>query len=178
MPACLLLCSLVLHHLLYFLVPLSLPQVPPHAAGTEQTHPGDSHTQSNHLSPTYKLHVCPHRGVCMFRVQIWSSSLRPLSFLSTPRLRRERVHVCAFMLSSLHVFPHAHLHHVAPGRALSRPQESFWELVREDFRECVCKAVRWICVHHDWVWPRGHDRRSEQRVFYKGAADTVQKESN
>jgi len=31
----------------------------------------------------------------------------------------------------------------------------------------MCKAVRWICVHHGWVLPQGHDSRSEQRVTTK-----------
>lgn len=35
-------------------------------------------------------------------------------------------HVCGYRIC---VFPHVHLHHVAPGRALSRPQESLWERV-------------------------------------------------
>lgn len=55
-------------------------------------HPGDSHTQFNHLSPTYKLHVCLHRGACVFRVQIWASSPRPLRCLST----LERVCACVY----------------------------------------------------------------------------------
>lgn len=125
----------------------------------------------NHLLPTYKLHVCPNWGVvCMVRVHIWALSLRPLSCLSTQKW----VCACAYMhvispvcvaIGSL--FLHGHLHHAARGRALSCTQESLWEWVWEGFRERMCKAVRWICVHHSCIWPQGLDRRSEQRVSTK-----------
>lgn len=80
------------------------------------------------------------------------------------------VHACYLLCvcgDRICVFLHSHLRHAAPGRALSLPQESLWERVREGFRERVCKAVRWICVHHGCIWPRGRDRRSEQRVTTK-----------
>lgn len=115
----------------------------------------------------YKLHVCPHRGACMFRVLIWASFLQPVSCLS----RRECMckltlssHVCG---SELDLCSYAHMHHVSPGRTLSHLQETLWEWVWESLRGCMCKAVRWICVHHGRGWPWGRDSRSEQRVVTK-----------
>lgn len=126
----------------------------------------------NHLLLTQKPNVCLHSGtVFVLRVKIWASSLRPISCVSTQG--GVCPCVCVFMLSRhvrdyrICVFLHAHLCHTAPGRALSRPQESLWERVQEGLREWVCKTVRWICVHHGCVWPWGHDRRSEQRVSTK-----------
>lgn len=80
----------------------------------------------------------------------------------------ESVCVCTFVcVCWFCVFHRTHLRYVAPGRALSRLQESLWERVWETFREIVRKAVRWICVHHGYIWPRGGDRRCEQRVSTK-----------
>lgn len=51
----------------------------------------------------------------------------------------------------------------SPGRPLGAG------LGRASGNVCVCvrAAVRWICVHHGCIWPRGRDRRSEQRVSTK-----------
>lgn len=65
------------------------------------------------------------------------------------------------------MFLHAHMRHTSPGRTLSHHQETLWERVWEGLKESVCKAVRWICVHHGCVRPRGRDSRSEQRVSTK-----------
>lgn len=134
-------CSPVLHHLLHFLVPLSLPQVPPHAAGTQQTHPGDSHTQSSHLSPRYKLHVCPNRWVCMFRVQIWASSLQPLSCLSTPHLRRECVRSCYLPLC---VAIRSMCSYTCI--CIMLPQEELWAVPRKAFGNWFGKSSGNVCA--------------------------------
>lgn len=91
--------------------------------------PGDSHTNptppANHLLITHSS-MCDDRAIVItLRVQIWASSLRPLSCLSawracvcTPYLPPECVFVC---VCGIYAFLDAHLRHPALGRALSHP---------------------------------------------------------
>lgn len=106
-------------------------------------------------------------GVCNF-----ISGHRPCGHSAAPQLRGENQppppHPPCPKCVCVCVFLQGHLRQAAPGRALSRPQEGLWEQVRESFREmcvcvhvfsdvcvCLCGAVRWICVHHGCIWPRG-----------------------
>lgn len=125
-------------------LPISLPQVPPpDAAGTKQTHPGASHTQPNHLLPTYKLHVCHHWGVvCMVRVHIWASSLRPISCSST----HERVCACVYMhvISSVCVAIGSVCFYIAI--CVMLPQEELWAFPRKAFGNGFGKASGNVCA--------------------------------
>lgn len=78
----------------------------------------------------YKLHVCPHRGACMFRVLIWASFLQPVSCLS----RRECMckltlssHVCGSELDPMHI-------------CIMFPQEELWAISRKPFGNGFGKA--------------------------------------
>lgn len=165
---------------------VSLPQVSPaDAAGTAVNAPPKPHiSKPGHLLPTYKIHVC-HRwevGVVVCARHEFISGHRPCGH-SAARWLRMHGPVCKCMLSSPHMcvyvcvcgdwvctFLQGHLRQAAPGRALSRPQEGLWEQVWEELPEMCVRArgaVRWICVHHGCIWPRGRDRRSEQRVSTK-----------
>lgn len=72
------------------------------------------------------------------------------------------LHVCCYRIC---FYQYSHLHCVAAGEALSLQHKRLWE--RQGSGESMWKTVRWICVHHSWVWPWGHDSRSEQRVTTK-----------
>lgn len=81
----------------------------------------------------YKLHVCPHRGACMFRVLIWASFLQPVSCLS----RRECMckltlssHVCG---SELDLCVPMHI-------CIMFPQEELWAISRKPFGNGFGKA--------------------------------------
>lgn len=147
--------------------------------------PGDSHTNptppANHLLITHSS-MCDDRAIVItLRVQIWASPLRPLSCLSawracvcTPYLPRVCVCVCVWDLC----VPRCASASPGPGKSFepSHRKASGKRGVREGFRECVRKAVRWIRVHHGCVWPRGGDRGSEQRVSTKEQQISVQRE--
>lgn len=163
-------------------VPLSLPQVPPHAAGTEQTHPWDSHTQPNHLSPTDKLHVCLHWGVCMFRVQIWASSPAATQLLVHSR---ERVHVCA---RSCYLLMYVTIRSVCSCNSASAsqcPRKSFEPSPGKPLGTgsgrlpgmCVQSCQMDLCPSRLRLAP-GPWQQIRTEIFYKGAADSVQTEPN
>lgn len=72
------------------------------------------------------------------------------------------LYVCCYRIC---LYQYSLLHCVAAGEALSLQQKRLWEC--QSSGESMWKTVRWICVHHSWVRPWGHDSRSEQRVTTK-----------
>lgn len=141
-------------------------------------------------TPTPNSTIChPHTSsMCVYTEERvcsgFRSGHRPRGHSDACPLWRECVHVCTFMLSShvcgyrICVFLHAHLRHVAPGRALSRPQESLWERVREGCGECVCISCQMdLCPSRLRLAP-GPWQKIRTESFYKEAADSVQTEPN
>lgn len=116
----------------------------------------------NQICHPHTSYMCGFTEACVY-TGFWSGH-HPCGHSAACPLESAFVYVRVWLFC---VFHRTHLHCVAPGRALSRLQESLWERVWETFREIVRKAVRWICVHHGCVWPWGCDRRSEQRVSTK-----------
>lgn len=116
------------------------------AAGTEQTHPGASYTQTNHLLPTYKLHVCHHRGWC-----VWLGFLsghHPCGHSAVCPLRRACVYMCV----------HVYMHVISPVCVLIRsvcsymaicvtpPQEELWAIPRKALGKGFGMASGKVCA--------------------------------
>lgn len=136
--------------------------------------PGDSHSQAS-TQPSVAHIQAPCKactvGCVMFRDQIWASSLNLLSCLST--LDSVCVYVCVqscytpMCVAVGSVCSYMRICIMLPqGGALSHPKESLWERDKEGFRECAKLSDGFVSIT-GCVWPRGCDRRSEQRVSTK-----------
>lgn len=152
------------------------------AAGTEQTHPGASYTQPNHLLPTYKLHVCHHWGWC-----VWLGFLsghHPCGHSAACPLRRECVSMCTCMLSPpcvcrsdlcVPTWPSASCcprksFEPSPGKPLGKGSGRLLGM-------CVQSCQMDLCPSRLYLAP-GPWQKIRTESFYKGAADSVQSPAN
>lgn len=170
-------CSPLCHAYRSPLSVFSLPQVPPHAAGTEQTHPGDSHTQPPQSVTNCTSSMCAHTeglacsGFWSGHHSCGQSAACPEESvcvnLRYPPMYVDLSWICVFLYTYASCFPRKNFE-PSPGNPLGMGLGKLKGMYVQSCQMDLCPSWLWLALR---PW-----QQIRTESCYKGATDIVETE--